>query len=88
MTLRYSAGDEIRKGDRIRYLDNEFGLVELIADPAAISPETAWFVQTHGEGVMLRLENLGAVFVGHPQNNDELELVSRLPPGDAPLTGA
>jgi hypothetical protein len=80
MTLKYFTGEEIRKGDRIRS-DNDFGVIEFIADPAVSSPETAWYVQTCGEGVMLRLDNLGAVYAGHPEKDDELELVSRLEGG-------
>lgn len=82
MPLKYCSGEEIRKGDRIR-LGTEYGVIEFIADPAISDPDTRWYVEEHGDGVMLSVERLGLVFADHPQEDDELEFVSR---GD-PKTG-
>lgn len=76
MPLKYSSGEEIRKGDRIR-LGSEYGAIEFIADPEISDSATSWYVEEYGDGVMLSMERLGLVFADHPQEDDELELVCR-----------
>jgi hypothetical protein len=52
VSLTYTTGEEIRKGDRVLFHD-EPGEIELVADPVVSDPETAWYVQEYGGGVMI-----------------------------------
>jgi len=52
MILKYSAGIEIKKGDRVLY-DGEPGEIELLGSEPG-DPETDWFIQEYGGGVMAR----------------------------------
>ena len=56
MALTYMTGEEIKKGDRVLF-HREPGEIELVADPLVPDPETDWFVQEYGNGVMI-LERL------------------------------
>ena len=76
-TLRYTSGDEIRKGDRIRYNGEQgqvvFLVMERIGDPAH-----DWYLdQFPGGGLMIEVEEFGNVFLGVADIDDDLELVAR-----------
>ena len=47
-----TAGEEIRKGDRIRYHE-DLGEVEFVADRLSGDPESDWYVTEYGGGVGL-----------------------------------
>ena len=47
------------------------GEVEFIADPVT-APADDWYVHEFGGGVMLKLQNLAAVFVSDPRDDEEL----------------
>jgi hypothetical protein len=71
------SGEEIRKGDRVLF-HGEPGEIELVADPAVANPETDWYVQEYGRGVMvLEPKNFGRAFLPEPQTAEDLEFVSR-----------
>ncbi|HEX5235290.1 MAG TPA: hypothetical protein VFW25_08175 [Silvibacterium sp.] len=77
MPLRYISGEEIMKGDRVLY-GGEWGIIELVADPAVSDPETHWFIQEYGRGVMIsELERFGRIFTSDPEDDGDLELLSR-----------
>jgi hypothetical protein len=77
VSLTYTTGEEIRKGDRVLF-HSESGEIELVADPAVPDPETDWYVQEHGPGVMiLEPKNFGRVFLPEPQTVEDLEFVAR-----------
>lgn len=77
MTLKYQSGEEIRKGDHVRF-HGEPGHVELVASRAG-DPETDWFVQEYGGGVMILDRIAGRTFIDADQLPDyeDLEFVSR-----------
>ena len=77
MALTYLTGEEIRKGDRVLF-HGEPGEIELVADPAIADPETDWFVQEHGQGVMiLEPKNFGRAFLTEPQTAEDLKFIAR-----------
>ena len=77
MPLRYSSGEEIMKGDRILFAGDP-ATVELIADPEIPDPDTRWYVEEFGQGIMIsEPRRHGSVFASDPESDDELEFVSR-----------
>ncbi len=70
-------GEEIRKGDRVLF-HGEPGEIELVADSAVADPETDWYVQEYGGGVIvLEPKNFGRAFLPEPQTTEDLEFVAR-----------
>jgi len=77
MPLKYQSGEEIRRGDRVLF-HRAPGVVELVADPLISDPETDWYVQEYGGGVMvLQPGELGRCFVSDTENAEDLDFVSR-----------
>jgi len=77
MPLYYQSGEEILKGDRILYNEKP-GEIEFVADPSIIDPATSWYVKEFGGGVMvLEPKVYGSVFSSKPDEDDDLEFVSR-----------
>jgi hypothetical protein len=53
LTLKYRTGEEIRKGDRVRFHGNP-AAVELVSfDPNDPNPEVAWHMKEFGGGVLI-----------------------------------
>jgi hypothetical protein len=78
MALYYHSGEEIRKGDKILLAEWFAGEIEFVADPLVDDPATSWYVKEYGGGVMIREPALhGLVFSSKPDQDDELEFVSR-----------
>ena len=77
MVLKYQSGEEIRKGDRVLF-HGEPARVELVARELG-DPETDWFVQEYGGGVMILEKVSGRTFVSADQlpNHEDLEFVER-----------
>jgi len=77
MVLKYQSGEEIRKGDRVLF-HGEPARVELVASELG-DPETDWFVQEYGGGVMILEKVSGRTFVSADQlpNYEDLEFVER-----------
>jgi hypothetical protein len=76
VTLKYQSGEEIKKGDRVT-IHGEPGEIELVAsDPG--DPETDWYVQEYGGGVMVVGGIAGRTFIDARQLSkcDYLEFVS------------
>ena len=75
MALKYMSGEEIRKGHRV-LLDGQAGEIEFVADPLAPNPDTLWYIEEFGGGVMISEPNfLGSVFTSG--DDDDLTFVSR-----------
>ena len=74
----YMSGHVIRKGDRIRYA-GERGEVELVADPNVADESTAWHLEALGPGCLITTEKWGAMFLRHPEEAEDLELIARGP---------
>ena len=81
MILRYQTGEEIRKGDHVRF-HCEPGRIELVACDAG-EPETDWFVQEYGGGVMILERVAGRTFITADQlpAYEDLQSLSREEPG-------
>ncbi len=78
LPLYYQSGEEIRKGDKILYAERFPGEIEFVADPAVNDPETSWYVEEFGGGVMIREPKVhGLAFCSDPESDDEIEFVSR-----------
>ena len=77
MPLTYVTGEQIKKGDRV-LLHGEPGEIELVVDPMVPDPETDWYVQQYGRGVMiLERKYFGRAFLPEPQTVEDLEFVAR-----------
>ena len=77
MSLTYTTGEEIRKGDRVLF-HGEPGEIELVADPVVSDLETDWYVQEYGGGVMiLEPKCFGRAFSSDPRTDCDLEFVAR-----------
>jgi hypothetical protein len=74
MPFTYLSGQPVLKGDRIRY-HGEPGEVEFIAEVG--DPDTSDLVEQSGGGCMIIAAGFGRVFVHDPDNDEDLELVSR-----------
>lgn len=75
--LRYQSGEEIKKGDRVLF-HGEPGQIELVADPLVNDPETKWYVQEYGGGVMVAEPKVsGRAFVSDTENAEDLIFASR-----------
>jgi hypothetical protein len=77
MILKYQTGEEIQKGDRILF-HREPGRIELIAAEPG-DPETDWYLQEYGGGVVIVQGSAGRTFIPTEQINEceDFEFVSR-----------
>jgi hypothetical protein len=77
MKLKYQTGEEIKKGDRVLF-HREPGRIELVAVEQG-DPETDWFMQEYGGGVMILERVAGRTFIPADQIDEceDLEFVSR-----------
>jgi hypothetical protein len=76
--LRYASGEEIRKGDRVRFHGRQ-AEIDFSASELADS-EHIWFVLRYGGGVMVQDPGVsGRTFIPVDQlkNYEELEFVAR-----------
>jgi hypothetical protein len=74
MSLTYSTGEPVLKGDHIRY-HGEVGEVEFLAERG--DPDTPDLVAQFGGGCMITAAGFRSVFVDHPSDDVDLEFVSR-----------
>lgn len=77
MILRYSSGEEIKKGDRVLF-HSEPGEIEFVAVDSG-DHETEWFIQEYGGGVMILDKTAGRSFIAKDEiaRCEDLEFVSR-----------
>ena len=83
MTLRYRTGEEIRKGDRVRFHGNPAEVEIVSCDPNDANPEVAWHMKEFGGGVLISDPMVsGRTFIPHGQLDEyeDLEFVSRADP--------
>lgn len=75
MALKYQTGEEIRKDDHV-LISGQLGEIEFVVDPLITAPDTQWYLEAHGAGVMISEPKIfGSLFTSG--DNDELEFVSR-----------
>ncbi|HEY3973795.1 MAG TPA: hypothetical protein VGM18_12385 [Candidatus Sulfotelmatobacter sp.] len=77
---RYRSGEEIKKGDHVRFHGNA-AEIELVAwDPNDVDPEIVWYIREDGGGIGI-LDPLvsGRTFIPSDQigEYEDLEFVSR-----------
>ncbi len=78
MAFVYQSGETVQKGDRITY-HGELGNVDFLADPLSPTPETDWYVEEFGGGVMIIVpDHMGSVFIHDPATEEDLEFVGRV----------
>jgi hypothetical protein len=71
------SGEEIKEGDLIRF-HGEPGEIEFVADSLVSDPETDWYVQEFGGGVMIiEPKCFGRAFLSRPEIKEDLVFVSR-----------
>jgi len=77
MILKYQTGEETQKGDRILF-HCEPGRIELVATEPG-DPETDWYIQKYGGGVMIIEEAACRTFIPADkiEECEDLEFVSR-----------
>lgn len=78
MSLHYNSGEEIRKGDRVRFHGNP-AEIQLVATDSN-DPEQAWQIREFGRGVMISDPKVsGRTFISASQlqEYEDLEFVSR-----------
>lgn len=80
LILRYRSGEEIRKGDRVRFHGNPAEIEKVSCDPEDPDPDVAWHLKEFGGGVLI-LDPLvsGRTFIPSDQldEDEDLEFVSR-----------
>jgi hypothetical protein len=77
--LKYYSGEAIMKGDRVLYAGHP-AVIEFVADPLVPDPDTQWYVEEYGQGIMLsEPQRHGLVFDSNPESHDDLEFISRAP---------
>jgi hypothetical protein len=74
MLFKYRSGEEIKAGDRILY-NFEPGKIDFVT--TLEDPQYAWYVEQHGGGCMILVASFGSLFVNDPQDDEDLEFVSR-----------
>jgi hypothetical protein len=79
MTLNYSSGEEIKKGDHVLF-HGEPAEVEFVVDQLTEDATLDWYMREFGRGVMIREPKyFGAVFI-HAKSlpeTEDLEFLSR-----------
>ena len=73
-TLRYHTGEDVRPGDTVTHLGHP-GQVEFVANPSSPTPETEWFIEEFGGGVMVEDSKIGSVFISVESMQDPGDLV-------------
>jgi hypothetical protein len=63
LSLHYTSGEEIKKGDRV-LLGGSPAEIEEVADPEAPEAAEDWYLQNEGPGVLIREPKIhGRVFI-------------------------
>lgn len=81
LRLKYWSGEEIRKGDRVRFHGNASEIDFVAFDPNDPDPDVAWHMKESGGGVMILDPAVsGRTFIGKDSLEDyeDLEFVSRV----------
>jgi hypothetical protein len=79
-TLKYRSGQEIKKGDRVRFHGNPAQIEFVACDPEASDSQISWHMKDSGGGVMiLEPKFFGRAFIRAEslEECNDLEFVSR-----------
>jgi hypothetical protein len=80
LLLKYRSGEEIRKGDRVRFHGNPAEIELVSCDRDDPTPQVAWHMKEFGGGVLILDPSVsGRTFVPSDQleEYEDLEFVSR-----------
>jgi hypothetical protein len=78
MVLKYQSGEEIKKGDKVRFHGNPAEIEFVASDPA--DPHQAWYINEYGGCVMVldpAVSGNTLIPADHIPNYEDLEFVSR-----------
>jgi hypothetical protein len=78
MSLKYQSGEEIKKGDRVRFHGNPAEIELVASDPA--DPDQAWYIGEHGGCVMVldpTVSGSTLIPADHIPDYEDLGFVSR-----------
>ena len=81
LPLKYRSGEDIRKGDRVRFHRKEAEIEFVAWNATDPDPAWGWYINEYGGGVMIREPTaFGSAFIPADQLNDceDLEFVARL----------
>lgn len=79
MPFKYQSGEEVQVGDRVIY-GRDSGKVEFMVTEISGDPAMDWYVEEYpGGGFMILTDRGVRVFLQHPEDDEDLELVSRSP---------
>ena len=83
-SLTYHTGEEVQAGDVVTH-NGHPGQIEFVANPSSPSPETEWFIEEFGGGVMVKDSKIGSVFISieSMDNPGDLAFVGRKELGPA-----
>jgi hypothetical protein len=56
-------------------LPRRTGTIDFVTTPE--DPQYAWYVEQHGRGCMILVAPFGSLFLGDPQDQEDLDFVSR-----------
>ena len=73
-SLRYETGEEVQPGDTVTHCGH-LGEIEFVANPSSPTPETEWFIEEFGGGVMVKDSTIGSVFISVEGMHDPGDLV-------------
>jgi hypothetical protein len=80
VTLKYRSGEEIRRGDCVRFHGNAAEIEFVAFDGSDPDPEVVWHMKEHGGGIMILDPSAsGRTFIPSAEISDyeDLEFVSR-----------
>lgn len=79
MPFKYQSGEEVQVGDRVIY-GRDSGKVEFIVTEISGDPAMDWYLKEYpGGGFMILTDKGVRVFLQHPEDDEDLDLVSRSP---------
>ena len=77
--MTYRSGEDIRPGDMITYAGST-GNVEFVVSAATGNAAVDWYIKENPRGgVMIFTEQWGNFFLSDPEQEEDLDLVSRKP---------
>ena len=77
MPFKYQSGEEVKVGDRVIY-GRDSGQVEFVVTEISGDPAMDWYVEEYpGGGFMILTDRGVRVFLQRPEDDEDLELVSR-----------
>lgn len=77
--MTYHAGKDIRTGDLINYAGSPGNVDFVVSEPTGDAAMDWYLKENSRGGVMIVAEGYGSVFLPDPEQEEDLDLVSRKP---------